>query len=120
MDRKQEERNSILFLGLAILFFIVVCFAALDGTAGFCSLYGDMLLNSASTTTTKAAAPTVVNINEATAYELASLPGLGETLAERIVAYRQENGPFTSADQLKQVSGIGEKKWEAILPYVTV
>ena len=45
---------------------------------------------------------------------------VGEVLAERIVAYREEHGPFTSAEELLNVSGIGEKKLEALLPEVTV
>jgi competence protein ComEA len=61
-----------------------------------------------------------VNINTATAAQLQTLPGIGQTLAERIVAYREANGPFTDVAQLIQVEGIGTKKLENILDYITI
>lgn len=61
-----------------------------------------------------------VNINTADVNELDRLPGIGPALAERIVRYREENGPFTSVDDLLNVSGIGEKKLEALRDYATV
>ncbi|MBQ3491011.1 MAG: helix-hairpin-helix domain-containing protein [Oscillospiraceae bacterium] len=61
-----------------------------------------------------------ININTATAEQLTLLPGIGETLAQRIVDYRTDNGLFASVDDLKQVSGIGEKKLEQIKSYIKV
>ena len=55
-----------------------------------------------------------LNLNTASAEELALLPGIGPVLAKRIVAYRQEHGPFQTIDALKQVSGIGDKLLERI------
>jgi competence protein ComEA len=55
-----------------------------------------------------------VNINQASARELERLPGIGPTLAERIVAYREKKGGFKDLAELKQVAGIGEKKYEEI------
>ncbi|PHS76058.1 MAG: hypothetical protein COB19_01765 [Porticoccus sp.] len=55
----------------------------------------------------------MVNINTATADELASLlKGIGEKRAVAIVAYREENGPFTTVEQLQSVKGVGEKVLE--------
>ena len=51
-----------------------------------------------------------VDINAASAEELAELPGIGLVLARRIVDYRTEHGPFAAAEELLYVSGIGEKK----------
>ena len=51
-----------------------------------------------------------LDINAASAEELAALPGIGEVLAGRIVAYREEHGPFAAVEDLMKVSGIGEKK----------
>lgn len=51
-----------------------------------------------------------VNINTAPASELEKLPGIGPTLASRIVEYREENGPFRRLEDLKKVRGIGESK----------
>lgn len=49
-----------------------------------------------------------ISINSASATELQELPGVGPVLAERIVAFREQNGPFVSLDALLEVSGIGE------------
>nr|WP_326127497.1 helix-hairpin-helix domain-containing protein [uncultured Oscillibacter sp.] len=51
-----------------------------------------------------------LDINTASAEELAGLPGIGRVLAERIVDYRAEHGPFGAEEDLMEVSGIGEKK----------
>ena len=56
----------------------------------------------------------LVSINSASVEELCVLDGIGEVLAQRIVTYRQKHGGFASLDQLKEVSGIGEKRYEAI------
>ena len=62
----------------------------------------------------------VVNLNSASASELTALPGIGETLAGRIVAWREENGPFARVDQVMAVSGIGPATYERIRPYARV
>ena len=64
--------------------------------------------------------PKIIDLNTATSEQLQTLPGIGPVLAERIVAYRQENGTFTSVGQLMNVSGIGDKKLEELWDYVTV
>ena len=61
-----------------------------------------------------------VNINTATAAQLQTLPGIGVTLAGRIIAYREQNGPFTDVAQLINVDGIGTTKLENILDYITI
>lgn len=61
-----------------------------------------------------------ININTASADLLAMLPGIGKTIAERIVSYRQANGPFKSIQELELVRGIGEKTIENIAKYITV
>lgn len=62
---------------------------------------------------------TVVNINAADAAQLALLPRVGPSVAQRIFEYRKKNGPFKSTDDLMLVQGIGEKTYELIKPYVT-
>lgn len=61
-----------------------------------------------------------VNINTATAAELEGLTGIGPALAQRIVDYRAEHGPFTAVDELTDVSGIGAAKLEALRDEATV
>lgn len=61
-----------------------------------------------------------LNINTATSAQLEELPGVGAVLAERIVAYRDAHGPFTSVDQLTDVEGIGPSLLEKLRPLVTV
>ena len=62
----------------------------------------------------------LININTATAAQLDTLPGIGPVLAQRIIDYRQANGPFTSLSQLLLVEGIGEKRLANILPLITI
>lgn len=61
-----------------------------------------------------------ININTATVEELTELPRIGEVTAARIVAWREENGPFASTDELLNVQGIGERVYERIKPHVTI
>ncbi|MBT9283646.1 MAG: ComEA family DNA-binding protein, partial [Hydrogenibacillus schlegelii] len=61
-----------------------------------------------------------VNLNTADAALLQTLPGIGPTRAQAIIAYREEHGPFRDVTELKNVSGIGPKTLEQLLPYVTV
>ena len=61
-----------------------------------------------------------ININKADTNQLCELPGVGESLATRIVTYREENGKFKSIEDLKNVSGIGEKKFESLKEYIVV
>lgn len=60
-----------------------------------------------------------ININTADIYALMSLPGIGETYAQRIVDYRQANGPFDEITDIKNVEGIGEKRFEGIKDLIT-
>ena len=55
-----------------------------------------------------------VNVNTAMAAQLTALPGIGDTIAQAIVDYRDNNGAFRSVDDLLQVNGIGEKKLAAL------
>ena len=66
------------------------------------------------------AAATLIDVNTASATELEALDGVGEVIAAAIVQYRTENGPFTSVDQLEDVSGIGPATLEGIRDSVTV
>lgn len=61
---------------------------------------------------------TPVNLNTATLAQLDALPGVGPVLAQRILDYRTQNGPFTTIDQLQEVPGVGPKKFDSLKPHV--
>ena len=60
-----------------------------------------------------------ININTADIYTLMTLPGIGETYAQRILDYRQANGPFAEITDIKNVEGIGEKRFDGIKDLIT-
>lgn len=62
----------------------------------------------------------IVNINNATKTELETLPGIGPSIANKIVNYRKEKGKFSKIEDIKNVSGIGEAKFEKIKKYISV
>ena len=62
----------------------------------------------------------IVNINTATQTELETLPGIGPSLALKIINYRSENGKFSSIEDIKNVSGIGDVKYNNIKNYIKV
>ena len=66
------------------------------------------------------AADNKININTASADELESLPGIGPALAERIINYRTEHGAFSRPEDLMNVSGIGQGKFDAVAALITV
>ena len=61
-----------------------------------------------------------VNINEAKQEDFEQLPGIGPSIAKKIIEYREQNGKFTSIDELQEVKGIGESKFENIKEYIMV
>ena len=62
----------------------------------------------------------LINLNTATLQQLQTLPGIGPTLAQRIVAFREKNHGFKRIEELLAIPGISEKKWKAIRDKVEV
>ena len=60
-----------------------------------------------------------LDLNAATEAELEELPGIGPVLAQRIVQWREENGAFGLPEDIMDVPGVGQAKYEAIAPYIT-
>lgn len=69
---------------------------------------------------TQASGSALIDINTASAAELESLPGIGPTLAGRIVRYRDEEGPFSTVEELMNVQGIGERTLDRVRGLITV
>lgn len=65
-------------------------------------------------------AGTIVDVNTADERVIASIPGIGATLALRIVEYRRLNGPFASLDELADVAGMTQRRIDAMAAYATV
>ena len=61
-----------------------------------------------------------ININTALRGELTDLPGIGDAIAGRIIDYREQHGPFSRIEDIRGVSGIGEKRFDAIKELITV
>lgn len=70
--------------------------------------------------TNVSSASKIININKADVEDLETIPGIGPSMAQKIINYRIENGDFKSVEDLKNVSGIGEKKFEGMREYISV
>lgn len=125
-----KNKVSVLLAVVTALFvgFTLGLFVGRNTGSGTVTLAVSPQMQTAPTAAATAAAETVptetvrfpVNINTADADTLTALPGIGRVLAERIVAYRRQNGPFRAVEEIMKVEGIGEKKAEAILDLITV
>jgi competence protein ComEA len=71
-------------------------------------------------TDSEGASPQLISINRAGAWLLQALPGIGPTLAQNIIDYRQANGPFATVEQLLLVPGIGQATCDGLVDMVTV
>lgn len=61
-----------------------------------------------------------IDINKATQEEITLIPGIGPTLSERIIVYRQDHGSFERTEDILEVEGIGPKKFEKIKEYIRI
>lgn len=91
-----------------------------DGEKVHVPVAGEQVAGVAGPTDTGPTSQQLININTATEAELDVLPGVGPSTAEAIVADREENGPFSTIEDLMRVSGIGEKKFEKLAGQICV
>ena len=90
------------------------------GDANNSSIDNSVRVDVAESNSKKERSSSIVNINTATQTELETLPGIGPSTALKIINYRKENGKFSSIEDLKNVNGIGDNKFEALKKYITV
>lgn len=91
-----------------------------EGAGDANNLNTDSNSSGTSSNTKRERISSIVNINTATQTELETLPGIGPSTALKIINYRKENGKFSSIEDLKNVNGIGDNKFEALKKYITV
>lgn len=112
---KRNETSMLVVWALCGIFFMAVMMLAVAGVP-------DITLNAnqVSSQTTVDQTLGKVNLNTGLREELLTLPGVGEVMADRIIAYREEIGLFTCVEDLLNVKGIGEKMLEKLRDLVTV
>ena len=103
-----------------IIMSIILGLCLIFSTVSFLFLNPRAASAAEATTASKAGAIKLVNINTASAGELTSLEGIGEKTAQAIVEYRQKNGAFKAIEDIKNVNGIGDKKFEALKSSICV
>jgi competence ComEA-like helix-hairpin-helix protein len=110
-------KSEILLLAAALVFAALVIVLHLVRVSG--PEQGRYTVTAGQTIPRPRAEDVLIDVNTADAETLQRLPGIGEALAERIVADREANAPFADLKDLTRVSGVGEKTVEAIAPYAT-
>ena len=80
----------------------------------------DKSINSISSVDTSNSSKSTININTADKTALMSLPSIGEKTAQKIIDYRENNGKFQTKEELKNVTGIGDKKYSQLEEFITV
>ena len=116
------KKTCGILIGITCIFFVLLAgvFIGRNFSDSYISIRTDGTAPSTSTPDEQPVNDGRIDINSASLQQLQLLPGIGETLAQRILDYREEHGAFASVDDLLNVSGIGEKKLEQIRPYAKV
>ncbi|MDD5449426.1 MAG: helix-hairpin-helix domain-containing protein [Candidatus Omnitrophica bacterium] len=111
---KQEKRVIIFLMATALLGTGMLCYKALRGRPRVEIQAGERGLAA------EIAAFKIIDINKASKDELARLKGIGPSLAEQIIKYREANGRFNDTEELKEVKGIGQAKYDSIKDNIKV
>ena len=122
----KKPHYILLFATIVFCVFIAGVFVGRNHTASSISVgntQNNVIQSAAQATGSEAPPPSAtgkININSASKSQLMMLPGIGETLAQRIMDYRQDHGAFSCIEDLLYVEGIGQVKLENIEEYITV
>lgn len=117
-----KNKSTVILLAITFLFVIMT----VTFLIGRCIGGGDVIIAYDSAVEPTQAPGTVyvtngkLNINTADIEALCELPGIGQTTAQRIIAYREQHGEFKDIIDLMKVNGIGEKTFDAISELITV
>lgn len=126
---KKQSTPILVLITVAFAAFILGFFLGRNQTAEPISLSIPMSMQTEPARETEAEPETAatespvafpIDLNSADERELTVLPGIGEVLAQRILTYREEIGSFSSVEELLNVEGIGEKRFEEILDLITI
>lgn len=114
----KNERNILLLICALSLAFVLGMFTGRNTNLPYKELqYND---NAVITPDNDMTVSNKLDINTANKEQLMELPGIGDVIAERIIAYRTTNGPFSAVDQILNVEGIGKTKFQQIETYIYV
>ena len=117
-EKLNAARVEIAFLVLTVLFLAAFFLAGSIGEKDVFPLFS-VAVSGVSAEEDETAVQ-MVNINTASCEELQTLPGVGEKLAEKIVLWRQKNGPFMDKEELLLVDGLGKSVYYSLADYVTL
>jgi len=104
----------------AVLTDINLAYILEDGEKIYIPKKGEELQNSSSPSYNTNEKTTKININKATQTELETIPGIGPSTALKIINYRNENGKFLKKEDIKNVSGIGDAKFESMKDFISI
>ena len=113
-----DKEVNMKFSGIRTACVLTLCLGLLFGSMS--ALAQQANSGSAAATKTTAAAAAKINLNSATAEQLTALPGIGSATAKLIIEHRTNVGKFSRIEELMNVKGIGEKKFEAIKDLITL
>lgn len=116
----QKSRRLLIGFTCVFLFLLLGVFIGRNFTDSYISIRTNTNVQQQEPTDKQQEQDGRIDINTATLQQLQLLPGIGETLAQRVIDYREEHGRFQSVDDLMNVSGIGEKKLEQMRQYIKV
>lgn len=91
-----------------------------DGEKIYIPKKGEEIQNISTSSYNNSSSPSKININKATQTELETIPGIGPSTALKIINYREENGKFSKIEDIKNVSGIGDAKYEQMKNYISI